>query len=122
MKFSPPREVMTDRVDVLRRPQAIAGQSVVGQDETVVDFAVPCLILEASAARAQTILGTLQENAFVAYIDDLPLIEVNDVLRVVGSGARYVVRTSRKYPSPHDCQMQALELSLDVVATGAPVP
>jgi hypothetical protein len=114
--LSLPKSDMKDRVDVLRAPQAVKGGAILPLDESVAAFDIPCLILEASGSRANTMLGVVQQNAYLAYFDPEPSIKANDVLRERKSGARYTVRLVRQYPSPHNCDMQVVELSQDLAS------
>lgn len=114
MNLTLPRGALTDRVDILRRPQAVSEGQVQPIDEGVVEFDVPCKIVTVSALRAATLLGVVGQSAMEAYFGDDVSIEENDVLRVCGIGTRYVVKLVRKYPSPHDPQMQVAELTQDL--------
>jgi hypothetical protein len=105
---------MTDRVDVLRAPQAVQDGAILSLDDSVAAFDVHCKIYEVSANRAQALLGTYQQSAFLAHFYPKPEIKQNDTLRVRTSGARYVVKVVHRYPAPHDCHVQVCELTADM--------
>lgn len=113
MRISLPRSMMTDRVDILRTAQRVTAGEVQALDAGPVEFDVPCKITTVSASRATTLLGVFQTNAFEAYFDGEVAIEANDVLRVCGSGNRYVVKVARPFPSPEDRQMVVCEIAQD---------
>lgn len=122
--YSPPVAELTDRVDVLRASQAVQGGAVLPLDECVAAFDVPCRIIELSASRTTTLLGDLQQVLCTAEMLDEPAIEANDVLRVVdsrlpqGRRQKYVVKTVRSFPSPHDRQRQVCDLTPDLGGLG----
>lgn len=115
-----PVSELTDRVDLLRRPQGVVQQRVTGYDEVPVSFDIPCKILNSSTGRFASMFGLVQEAGFVAYLPSGPVVQQNDVLRVSGTNYRYTVKIVRKYPSPHDCQFQVVELAEDQAAAGKP--
>lgn len=121
MKINLPRNMMTDRVDILRTPQAVQDGEVNSVGEGVVEFDVPCKLSTVSASRATTLLGTFQQNAFEAFFDGEVSVEANDVVRVRTSGNRYIVKVARPFPSPEDRQMVVCELAQDESAVKAPV-
>jgi hypothetical protein len=69
-------------------------------------------------------LGSIEQNAYTGEFLDEPRIEMNDVVRVIDSRRpnakrqKYVVKTVRRIPSPHDCQRQVCDLTLDIGGLG----
>lgn len=108
---------LRDRADVLAREEKIVAQRLTGIEETVVARGIPCSMHATVSSRVLTLLGARQATTLVAHFEPEPRLKTGYVVRVLVGAVqyRYVVKTVKLVPAPHDPDFQVALLTREVV-------